>query len=33
MVQLMEKLAGPEIVSRKTAKAGKAAIELKKAVS
>jgi transcriptional regulator with XRE-family HTH domain len=33
MVQLMEKLAGPEIVSRKRVKAAKAAIELKKAVS
>jgi len=33
MVQLMEKLAGPEIVSRKKAKAAKVAVELKKAVS
>jgi transcriptional regulator with XRE-family HTH domain len=33
MVQLMEKLAGPEIVSRKRAKAAKVAVEVKKAVS
>jgi transcriptional regulator with XRE-family HTH domain len=33
MVQLMEKLAGPEIVSRKKPKPTKVAVELKKAVS